>query len=481
MRTLWRLCAASLLFVNVGLASNFTEKNVEKNQQLIDAAIEAHGGSALIDSLETLEVSNKTIGFAVDQSRGTEPPWDQNQSSGIDAIDLENQIFYTRSRFNSGGFVGENATLIHGDKSRQVDYRAGTTQIISDPDFATASGPFVRVTPALLLHTLNERRANAHYLGNTSVDDEEFEVVAFSMTVGPALSLYFDKDNVLRRSERMIPGIGLVEYRFDNYTSKDAILFNQKFTLLLNGDVNTERDLSDLKVNQSLDSFLPKDADLLDIPVAHPDALSRQELDEGVWLIGGNGTYALFVDMGDYVFAAGGTAGSDDRIESLREVTGDKPIKYAMMTHHHFDHAMAVPSYEALGATIIAADAHEAIVRIAADSGKDLKVKTVKNKMTLGKGSRKVEILEIGPTAHTEQLLVAYLPAQKILFEADHFAVPRVGPIPPAVPSTMSFAEALAKADLDVKLIASSHSPKVGTMENLRTALRGAELPQSKN
>ena len=77
----------------------------------------------------------------------------------------------------------------------------------------------------------------------------------------------------------------------------------------------------------------------------------------------------------------------------------------------------------------------------------------------------------IGPTAHTEHLLVAYLPDEGILFEADHFALPRVGPIPPAVTSTQSFAEALGREELGVKLILSAHSPKAATMDDLRVAL----------
>lgn len=63
---------------------------------------------------------------------------------------------------NGGGFVGENATIINAEDSRQINYRAGTVAKIAEPDYATASGPFVRVTPALLLRTLNDRIANAH-------------------------------------------------------------------------------------------------------------------------------------------------------------------------------------------------------------------------------------------------------------------------------------------------------------------------------
>ena len=160
-----------------------------------------------------------------------------------------------------------------------------------------------------------------------------------------------------------------------------------------------------------------------------------------------------------------------DRIASLREAVGDKPLKYAMLTHHHFDHVMAVPTYESEGATLIAAEKHEAIARGAAEDGESLKLKVVRDGMSIEGGDRVVEILDIGPTAHTEHLLVAYLPEEGILFEADHFALPAAGPIPPAVSSTQTFAEALARRDLRVEKIVSAHSPRVATMDDLRTAL----------
>ncbi len=226
-----------------------------------------------------------------------------------------------------------------------------------------------------------------------------------------------------------------------------------------------------IDVNEPLDDLMAVDADLEVIAQVQPDPLSRQEVADGVWLIGGNGTYAMFVDMGDYIFAAGGTGGGKDRIDSLREVVGDKPIKYAMMTHHHFDHVLAVTDYESEGATVIASSEHEKIVRGAAEDGKALALKTVKDRMTLETNDRRVDIIDIGPTAHTEHLLVAYLPDEGIMFEADHFSLPRVGPIPPAVPSTATFAEALARLNMNVTKIVSAHSPRVATMDDLKMAL----------
>jgi glyoxylase-like metal-dependent hydrolase (beta-lactamase superfamily II) len=478
MKKLLSLALASTLATSLACAENFTQSNVDMAQAIIDAAVEAHGGEALLEDLQTLTVENKTVNYSVDQSRGTEPPWDKTDASGVNSIDIEQSIFVNTAANNGGGFESRNGTIINGEESYQIDYRAGTVARIAEPDFATASGPFVRVTPALLIRTLNDRSANAYYLGDTELDGKMYDVVGFSMTVGPAISMYFDKDtHLLHRSERVFPGFGLVEYEFRDYKSEAGIPFNQNFVLFLNGERNLERANVSMKINAPLDELLVADSKLTTIPELRPDPLSRQEIAEGVWLIGGNGTYAMFVDMGDYIFAAGGTGGGADRLDSIREVVGEKPIRFGMITHHHFDHLLGVADYEEEGATIITAAAHERIVRRAASDTEGVSLTLVTDRMTLETDDRRVEIIDIGPTAHTEHLLVAYLPTEGILFEADHFSLPQEGPIPPAVESTRSFAKALGRLNLDVRVLLSAHSSKAGTMDDLQTALE-AELYQ---
>jgi len=479
MKSIISLALAAVLASSLVCADNLTENNVEQANAIIEAAVTAHGGEDKLGELSTLIVEFESSNYSVDQSRGTEPPWDKNESSGFNAVDLDNTTFVNRATFNGGGFEGEGGTIINGDESYQLDYRAGTVARIAEPDFDTTSGPFVRVTPALLVRTLQDRAANAYYLGEASVDGKDYDVVGFSMTVGPAISMYFDKtDHLLRRSERIFAGFGLVQYEFLDYEDIDGVPFNRTFNLFLNGEPNIERKNLSTKVNQPLDELMIVDARLASIPEQQPDPLTRQEVADGVWIIGGNNTYAMFVDMGEYIFAVGGTAGIPDRIESLREVVGDKPLKYGMLTHHHSDHVLGVAAYESEGATLIISTAHENVARGAAENGEALEIKTVKDRMTLEAGDRTVQIIDIGPTAHTEHLLVAYLPEEGILFEADHFAMPRVGPVRPAVTSTRSFAEALSREELGVKLIYSAHSPRGGTMDDLRVALE-AEVFQA--
>ena len=165
MKALLSLIFGATLASSLACAENFTETNTDKAKEIIAAAVEAHGGSALLSDLHTLIIETETINHSVDQSRGTEKPWDTNVSQSVDVIDLDNSIFVNDTENDGGGFQSHNTTIINGEESYQLNYRAGTVARIAEPDFATSSGPFVRVTPAALIRTLNDSAANAHYLG----------------------------------------------------------------------------------------------------------------------------------------------------------------------------------------------------------------------------------------------------------------------------------------------------------------------------
>jgi len=460
------------VFCVPALGQSVTLDNAARVQALIDLAYEAHGGEGNLDELRTVIIEQSQMGYSIGQSRGTEPPWDRTHETGYNAIDLVGRRFVRRFAGGGGAFEYETSTIINGDESADIDYRAGTVAAIAEPDFDAASAAATRVTPALLVRTLKERSSNAYYLGETSLNDRAMDVIGFSMTTGPAITLYFDKQtHMLHRSERIFAGAGMVEYEFLDYENIDGIPFNKSFRLYLEGDPNLEREIHSVTVNKPIDDYLEIDSRLDRVGAQVADELSWQEIAEGVWLVGGNGTYAMFVDMGDYIFAAGGTSGSAARIGLLREHIGAKPVRYGMLTHHHFDHVMSVSDYEKEGATVIASEAHVQIAREAAEDGDSLSVLAVGDEYTLTAGERVIRIIDVGPTAHTNHLLVAYLPEEKILFEGDHFAMPLTGPIRPAVESTRTFAAALAEHDIEVNTFLSAHSPRIGTPEDLRLSL----------
>ena len=142
-----------------------------------------------------------------------------------------------------------------------------------------------------------------------------------------------------------------------------------------------------------------------------------------------------------------------------------------MLTHHHNDHVLGVAAYIEESATILTVAENETVVRAAGGDAADFKLEFVKGSRTIDDGTRSIEIHDIGPTPHVEHLLIAYLPAEGIIFEADHFPLPQTGPIPMAIPNTKAFASALAKKNFNVEKIVGAHSPRIASQEDLDGAL----------
>jgi len=467
------LISAAALILACGslLAESLPLKSVNKAGGVIDAAIEAHGGAEALEGLTTIVRRSEFINFAFGQSRIPGPPYDQSRQQSFSAIDLENEIFMGHNKGEGGGFVFDFGQIINGEDSWQLNYRAGTAAPLAEPDFDTASGPFFRVTPALLMKQLQARRQTSHWLGEVDIDGRPHDVITLVMEVGPALSLYIDREShMLTQMERVLPPFGQVEYRFLDYAEIDGIAFNQKFRLYVNGEDNLIIDIKQTKLNAPLDDYLQIPPELEKVAAVTPDEFNSQEIDEGVFLIGGNNTYALFVEMDDHVIAIGGTQTVPASIEELRKQIPDKPIKYGVLTHHHNDHTPGAASYAREGATIITFQENETLVRTAAGDD-DVKLEFVKDHMTLTDGRKKVELYNIGPTPHAENILIAYLPDEGIIFEADHFPQPATGVIPPAVPATVAFATALDKLGLDYTKIVGAHSKRVAGPSDLADAL----------
>ncbi|MGK2925721.1 MAG: MBL fold metallo-hydrolase, partial [Lysobacterales bacterium] len=438
------LTAAILLLTSgAALAESLPLRSVNQANAVIDAAVEAYGGTEALDALQTVAQKQNFTTYATGQSRKPGPPWDEGKASNFNAIDLENEIFVNHNAGEGGGFVFDQGVIINDDKSWQLNHFAGTAAPLAEPDYDTQSGPFIRVTAPLLIKQLLARRQAAHWLGEAEVDGRMHDIVTLVMETGPGLALYFDRQNhMLTRMERALPPFGQVEYQFLDYATSDGVPFNQTLRLFVNGEPNLVLEVLETQVNQPLDRWLEVPATLERVAAVRPDALASQEIDEGVFLIGGNGTYSLFVEMADHVVAIEGTTVVPDAIKELRKQVPDKPIRYGVLTHHHSDHIPGAAAYAQEGATIVTFKENETLVREAAKDP-DAKLQFVDQRLSLSDGSRTVEFHDIGPTPHAEHILIAYLPAEGIIFEADHFPQPPTGGIPPAVPATVAFARAL--------------------------------------
>jgi len=176
-----------------------------------------------------------------------------------------------------------------------------------------------------------------------------------------------------------------------------------------------------------------------------PPALTvtSEKLGDGLYrLTTGPGSYdSVIVEFKDYVMmleAGQSIARGSAYIAETKKLIPNKPIRYVMNTHPHSDHTGGLPALVAEGATIITQKNNEAFLDkalntprtllddVLAKNPKKAKIEEVGEKKVYSDGTRTVEIYHIAPAPHSNGLLVAYIPKERVLFQGD-FSLPNPG------------------------------------------------------
>jgi glyoxylase-like metal-dependent hydrolase (beta-lactamase superfamily II) len=171
--------------------------------------------------------------------------------------------------------------------------------------------------------------------------------------------------------------------------------------------------------------------------------VTAEELGDGIYrLTTGPGSYdSLIIEFDDHIMmleAGQSQARAVAYIEETKRLMPGKPIRYVMNTHAHSDHTAGLPALVAEGATIITHANNQEFFERALNTPRTLlddtlaqnphpaSVDPVGEMKAYTDGNRTVEMYHIWPTPHSDGLLVAYIPREKILFQGD-FSLPQPG------------------------------------------------------
>jgi len=218
-----------------------------------------------------------------------------------------------------------------------------------------------------------------------------------------------------------------------------------------------------------------------------PQRVISEKMADRVWFLRG-GANSVLVEFNDFVAVVDAPlseARSIAVIAEVKKLVPDKPIKYVVNTHHHFDHSGGLRTYVAEGATVITHEGNKAFYEWAwkqprtlepdrlAENPKEAAFITYKNKYVLSDGSRSLEVhLDQGDN-HDEFLSYAYLPKEKILIEADDFSDRYATKMSLGLWNNLY--GNLQRLNLDVVTIAPLHGPITPMSEWLRMLREGTE------
>ena len=210
-------------------------------------------------------------------------------------------------------------------------------------------------------------------------------------------------------------------------------------------------------------------------PPAAPQAgaaAAVERLGEGTFKIGGNYT-SLAIDMGDHVLVVE-SGQSDARgiavMSAAKQAIPNKPIRFVVNSHPHFDHAGGLAAAVAEGATILTHRNNERVLERLLTGARTLigdslsKVTNRRANVVEAVGDRSVrhgttgKVVELHhiPNEHSDGMLAVYLPAEKVLWTAD---ISIVNPTPAQLGVVKSAVAVLERLKLDYESWLPAHPP----------------------
>jgi glyoxylase-like metal-dependent hydrolase (beta-lactamase superfamily II) len=296
-----------------------------------------------------------------------------------------------------------------------------------------------------------------------------------------------DGQNLVERVETRVDntmlGDMLVEAVYSGYRDHGGVKFPSRIV---------ERQGGHPTLDIAVATVQPNGAATLAVKVNPPGegapAARSERLGNGVWLITA-GLNSVLVEFADHLVVVEGLANdarSQAVIAEAKRVVPNKPIRYLVNTHAHFDHSGGVRGFAAAGATILTQDANKAFFekilalphRINPDSlsksGRTPVVEGVGARRVLSDGSQALELHHIRGSDHHDGLLMAYLPKERIVIQADAFH-PRPGakPYPTPPQFVVNFYETIQRLKLDVAEVLHIH----GGMDPIGVVARAAGRP----
>jgi glyoxylase-like metal-dependent hydrolase (beta-lactamase superfamily II) len=276
-----------------------------------------------------------------------------------------------------------------------------------------------------------------------------------------------------------------MEFRYRDYRDFAGVRFPARIDRVVAGLPWYELTVSAVRINTARAFAVPPEV------AANPSpSVSNVEVSElapGVFLFGGGTHNSVVVEQNDGLVVIEAPLNEERSlamIAKLRERFPDRQVRRVINTHAHFDHAGGLRTYVAEGATVVTHERNAAYYETAWRQPRTLnpdrlaqvkrkpQFETFTKKLVLDDASRPIEVHAIEGSGHSDAFAMVYLPAQKILVQADAWTPAPVGAKPPATvnPLWINLARNLERLKLDVQRFAPLHGA-VQDVEAFRAAV----------
>jgi glyoxylase-like metal-dependent hydrolase (beta-lactamase superfamily II) len=438
-------------------------------------------------------------------------------SAAAKAMGVENLKTIQLSGSGSTAGIGQNInpntgwpTVYAKSYVRQIDLDAGASsaQLVrvqngadtQQSQIIAANAPWDQkfdywVTP---YGFLKGAMANPVTLRTEAVNGANYKIVTFVLQNKYKVEGYISDANLVERVRTWVDndvlGDMLVEGIYSDYKDFSGVKV-PTFAIVRQGGFPTLiLAVNDAKANVPVTIPAPPAP-----PAPAAVTVQSEKVADGVYYLRGGTHHSVLVEFSNYVAvieAPQNEARSLAVIAEVQKLVPNKPIQYVINTHHHFDHSGGLRTYVDAGATIITNDINKDFYTKALatprtlnpdrlqQSKKQAVIEVTGNKKTLTDGTRTLELDLIQNNPHNDGIMLAFLPKEKIVVEADLYNPPAANaPAPaanaPANPGALALLDNVEKLRLDFETILPLHGPGKMTRADLYAFVRKPVVPMA--
>lgn len=280
---------------------------------------------------------------------------------------------------------------------------------------------------------------------------------------------------IQRITDNAVLGDLIVDTEVSDWRDVQGIRLPARFTQKLDGrwTVSDVR-FAVVEVDGEVDNLEATTAVREQIPQAPTINVTADSIAPGVWYLAGQSHHTVAIETARSIVLVE-VPQSDGRtlavIEKARTLVPGKPVDLVINTHHHFDHSGGVRAAIAQGLTVMThegnrdfyertvfARRHSVVPDALSRNPKPLRILSVRDRFTRRDSLRTIELYRIDGSQHSASMLMVYLPAEKLLVEADLYSPPAAnattaGPFPFAA----NLLENIQRRGLDVGRIVPIH------------------------
>jgi glyoxylase-like metal-dependent hydrolase (beta-lactamase superfamily II) len=445
------------------------------------SAVQKAADALGVEKIKTLQFTGSGQNFSVGQNYLPNEPWPPvpvknytaliNYDTGSMRVEMLREITTpTMPRGGGAPLFGEQRQIaaVSGDYAWNIPPAGGNAQ----------PNPGSQLERRLALWATPQGFVKAAMANNATTKGAGGGATEVSFTVGGkykmtgTVSANGQVETVTTWIDQPIVGDMAVVTKYTAYKDFGGVMFPSHILQTQDGYPALDLTISAVTANPAFTLDVPQNVRTFTPPQEKVDS---QKMADGVYYLTGGSHHSVAIEMKDYIVLEDvplTVARATAVIAKTKELIPNKPIRYIVTSHHHWDHLGGIRTGMNEGATIITYQSNKAFLeRVAktphtinpdplAASKKSAKIQGVGAKYVITDGNRTIELHLLTGYEHTGDMLVLYLPKEKLLAEPDAFTPPPQAGTPlvrTAIPYAKALYDNIQRLKLDVKVICPLH------------------------